>query len=329
MRVLMSEASFGRLRGALDAHGRVLEPLLITADGTVLRQGREIDIAEIGAEVVWATFDLFGGPKGRAAFAPIVAAARPKWLQSSAAGFDNPLFRQIVESGALLTISHSMAIGVAEYVLANVLDCFQMAHARRAAQTERAWRRVPFREVQGTNWLLIGFGAIGQEIAQRARAFGARIVGVRRTQDRHPLADRIAARTDLPTLLPEADVVVMCIPHRRETRRLADAAFFAAMKDVAVFVNVSRGAVVDEPALLASLQTGKPAHAVLDVFEQEPLPPEHPFWSHPRVVVTAHTSPAGDGQQARNDALFLENLRRYMAGEQLLNLADPADVLDS
>lgn len=327
MRILMSEASFQRLRSELEAYGEALQPLLVTTDRKVLRQGREVDIAEVGADIVWATFDLFGGPKGRASFTPLLAAARPKWVQSSAAGFDDPLFRQIVERGALLTTSHSMAISIAEYVLAGVLDHLQAAQARREAQAERVWRRVSFREIHGTTWLLVGFGAIGQEIALRARAFGARIIGVRRNQAQHPLADWIAARADLPALLPAADVVVMCIPHRADTRRLADAAFFSAMKAGAVFVNISRGAVVDEAALLASLEHGKPAHAVLDVFEQEPLPPAHPFWSHPRVVVSAHTSPAGDRQQARNDALFLENLRRYVAGQDLLNLVDPADVL--
>lgn len=327
MRILMSEASFQRLRGALEAYGDVLEPLLVTADRKIMRQGREVDLAEVGADIVWATFDLFGGSKGRAFVAPIIEVARPKWVQSSAAGFDDALFRRIVENGATLTISHSMAIGIAEYVLASVLDHFQSAHVRREAQAQNAWRRVPYRELYGTTWVLVGFGAIGQEIAQRARAFGARIIGVRRTQEPHPMADQIAARTDLSALLPQADVVVMCLPHRPDTRRLANAAFFAAMKANAVFLNISRGAVVDEAALLASLDHGKPAHAVLDVFEQEPLPSDHPFWSHPRVVVTAHTSPAGDGQQARNDALFLENLRRYMAGEQLLNIASPDDVL--
>jgi phosphoglycerate dehydrogenase-like enzyme len=323
----MSEASFQRLSGMIEAYGEALEPLLMTADRRIVRQGLDIDIAEVGADVIWATFEMFGGAEGRAHFMPIATAARPKWVHSAAAGFDDPLFRRIVESGALLTISHSMAIGIAEYVLANVLDHFQVANARRAAQSERHWRRVPFREIMGTTWLMVGFGAIGQEVARRARAFGARIVGVRRNQNSHALADHIMTLEDLPAVLPEADVVVMCIPHRPDTRRLADARFFGAMKAGSVFVNVSRGAVVDEPALLAALEHGAPSHAVLDVFEQEPLPRHHPFWTHPRVVVTAHTSPAGDGQQARGDALFLENLRRYMEGQELLNLADPADVL--
>jgi phosphoglycerate dehydrogenase-like enzyme len=326
-RIVIFEQAFQRLRNQLAAYGEALEPVIVTADRRLFRGGRELALGDVQADVIWAVFEVFGGLSGRAYFAQLVAAARPRWVHSAAAGYDDPAFRRVVESGATLTTSHSMAIGMSEFVLASVLDHFQMGPVRRAAQLDHVWRRVPYRELMNTTWLILGFGSIGQCVATRARAFGARILGVRREQAPHPLADEIAPLADVPRLLPEADVVVTCIPLRAETRHLANADFFRLMKQGSVFVNVSRGGAVDERALLAALDEGKPAHAILDVFEVEPLPPDHPFWSHPHIVVTPHSSPMSDGQQARSDTLFLENLRRFMTGEGLLNVAAPADVL--
>jgi len=181
--------------------------------------------------------------------------------------------------------------------------------------------------VTGSAWLIIGFGAIGQGVAQRVRAFGAGVTGVRRSQGAHPLADRIADMGALPELLPEADVVVLSVPLSGATRGLVDAEFLRAMKDGSVLVNVGRGGLVDEAALLAALDAGRPEHAVLDVFETEPLPADSPFWRHPRVALTAHASGITDGLTTRNDALFLDNLRLYLTGRPLLHEASSRDVL--
>jgi len=122
-------------------------------------------------------------------------------------------------------------------------------------------------------------------------------------------------------------VVVLAAPLNADTEGLADAAFFAAMKPGSMLVNVGRGALADEAALLAALAKGVPEHAVLDVFAAEPLPRDSPFWDHPRVTVSAHASAFGDGQAARNDAIFLENLRRRLTGAALLYAADPRDLV--
>jgi phosphoglycerate dehydrogenase-like enzyme len=150
---------------------------------------------------------------------------------------------------------------------------------------------------------------------------------MRRSSAPHPAADRMATLAELPALLPQADVVVLCCPLTPETRQVAGAGFFAAMKPRSVLVNVGRGGLVDEAALLAALETGTPEHAVLDVFETEPLPPESPFWKHPRVALTAHASGMSAGNAPRNDALFVDNLARFVRGEPLINEADPKDVL--
>ncbi|WP_337185895.1 D-2-hydroxyacid dehydrogenase [Phenylobacterium sp.] len=327
MRLLIYEPSFRRLEAEISALGPVVEPLLMSDSGEVTLNGAPVPADAVNAEAAWTNADVFFGPCVRAFMTAMLKSPGLKWVQSGAAGFDNAVFGQIVQKGATLTTSHGQAVGMSEYVLAGVLDAFQNGPERRAHQAAGRWERVRFREINGSRWLIVGFGAIGKGVADRARAFGAHVTGVRRRQDADPSADRIAAMGDLPALLPEADVVVLCCPLTAETRHVADAGFFAAMKPGAVLVNVGRGGLVDEPALLAALDRGVPEHAVLDVFETEPLPAESPFWRHPRVSLTPHASGITDGQHVRNDRLFAENLRRYVAGEPLLNVADPKDVL--
>jgi glyoxylate/hydroxypyruvate reductase len=326
MRLLMFEPARQRLAGALAAFD--IEIAAIDAARVITLDGRPLARETLCIDALWAAFEVFSGEDGRAFLGQLTREARPAWVHSAAAGFDHPVFAEIVRTGALLTTSHGQAVNMAEFVLAGVLDHFQRGPDRRAAQAERAWRRLPYREIAGAHWLIIGFGAIGQAVAERARAFGARITAVRRKQTPHPAADAIAPLAAVPKLLPDADVVVLSIPLTAATEGLGDAAFFAAAKPGSVLVNIGRGGLVDEAALLRALDRGAPGHAILDVFRTEPLPAESPLWDHPRVAVSAHTSPFGNGQQARNDALFLENLRRFVAGETLLNLAARRDVLN-
>lgn len=325
MRLLIHEKSYRRLEAGI-AQVPGVEPLLMREDGSIALNGKPLSDDEARPDAAWANADVFFGAASRSFMVALLKSPSLAWVQSGAAGFDHPIFGQLIDKGAALTTSHGQAVGMAEYVLATVLDVFQRGPERRAAQAGRAWTRLAFREVMNSRWLIVGFGAIGQGVATRASAFGAHITGVRRDQAPHPAADRIAALDDLPALLPEADVVVLCAPLTAETRHVAGAGFFAAMKDGAVLVNVGRGPLVDEAALLAALDAGKPAHAVLDVFETEPLPEASRFWDHPRVTLTPHASGITEGQHARNDALFLENLGRYVRGEPLLHQARPEDV---
>jgi phosphoglycerate dehydrogenase-like enzyme len=328
VRLLIFEPSFAPIQAELAGHGRALAPLVMDRAGVMRLAGAPISADEARPDAAWASGDLFESPAARDFLAATLKSPRLTWVQSGAAGFDHPIFARIVDKGARLTTSHGQAIGMADHVVAGVLDHFQRGPERRAAQAEHAWRRLPFREVLDTTWLVIGFGAIGQAVAQRTRGFGARVIGVRRDPSPHPLADRILSLEAMTAALPEADVVVLCLPASAATRHLADAGFFAVMKPGAVLVNVGRGALVDEGALLAALDLGKPAHAVLDVFEAEPLPGASRLWSHPRVSLTAHCSGDTGGQTLRNQALFLDNLARFLGGRALLGEVDPLDVLD-
>ena len=326
LRLMMFERAFARVADRLAPFEGRIEPLLVDADGTIRTGGQALSPDAAQPHAGWASADAFAVAGGPALLISCLKSERLDWVHTGAAGVDNPVWRQLVAKGARLTTGHGQAISIAEYVLAGVLEHYQRWPERRAEQAERRWTRLNFREVMGSRWLVIGFGAIGEAVGERARAFGAEVTGVRRNQAPHPAADRIAALADLPALLPGADVVVLAAPLTPETKSLADAAFFSAMKPGSVLVNVGRGALVDEPALLAALDQGKPEHAVLDVFAEEPLPAQSPFWTHPRVALTPHASAFGYGQTGRNDALFLENLRRYLAAEPLLYEADPKDV---
>jgi phosphoglycerate dehydrogenase-like enzyme len=326
-RLLIYGPSYRRIADEVARRAPSLEVMTMDEAGAISLDGSPIDAGEANPDAAWVDHGLFTGPAVRPFVIALLKAPALKWLQSAAAGYDNPMFRQLVAKGVILTTSHGQAVGMADYVVAGVLDHFQRWPERRAAQASKVWWTESFREVLGSQWLVIGFGAIGQGVAQRARAFGARVVGVRRDLADHDLADRIVGLEAIHAELPAADVVVLSIPLSPATRRLADPAFFAAMKAGSVLVNVGRGALVDEPALLAALDGGIPAHAVLDVFETEPLPPESPFWLHPRVSVSGHASGVTGGQHLRNEALFLDNLARFVAGEPLLNVARPEDVL--
>ena len=324
-RLLIFEPSFRRIEGELATLGGV-EPLVMDRQGQITVAGVKVESDDARPEIAWFSGELYQQSAMGAFVRATLASPELKWFQSAAAGFDNPFFARIVAKGARLTTSHGQAVGMADYVLAGVLDCFQRGPERRAAQARSEWKGFAFREVLGSTWLLIGFGAVGQGVAQRAKAFGARVIGVRRDQAAHPLADVIAPVEALPEHLPSADVVVLSVPLSEATRHIANAAFFAAMKPGSVLANVGRGALIDEAALLAAVERGVPAHAVLDVFETEPLPAESPFWGHPRVSLTAHHSGVTGAQDGRNQELFLDNLRRYLAGRPLLYEVDPKDV---
>jgi phosphoglycerate dehydrogenase-like enzyme len=197
--------------------------------------------------------------------------------------------------------------------------------AQKALQARREWGRTPYREVSQTRWLLAGYGAIGEQIAQRARAFGVDLTVVRRGSDAG-LAHRTLPLSRIAEALPDTDVVVLACALTDETRDMCNDAFFAALKPGAILINIGRGGLVDEDALHRGLDTGRPAHAVLDVFQTEPLPEDHWIWSHPQIRVSAHTSNSGDGVQPRADIQFIENLERYLAGEPLMNEAERSEV---
>jgi D-2-hydroxyacid dehydrogenase (NADP+) len=188
------------------------------------------------------------------------------------------------------------------------------------AQQAQRWERHPVGTLQGKTLAIVGLGAIGGEIAQRARAFGMRVLGVSRGGTPAAGCERVYATRDLHLALALADFVTVVVPLTEETRGLVDARAFAAMMPGARLVNVARGGVVDEDALLAGLRSGQVAGACLDVFAQEPLPAAHPLWSAPNVIVTPHIAGYREDYVERALDVFADNLARFEAGTPLANV---------
>jgi phosphoglycerate dehydrogenase-like enzyme len=258
----------------------------------------------------------------------LAAAPRLRWFQAWGAGVEWVLqYPAAVEHDFVLTNTSGIhPVPMTEHVLALVLAFARRLPDAIRAQAERTWRQMDKTEVfelAGRTMLVVGAGAIGRHTAQLAAALGMRVLGVRREPSGPlPGIERVAGIESLNDLLPEADFVVLLTPLTPETRRLIGERELRLMKRDAYLVNVSRGAVVDEAALVRALREGWIAGAGLDVFEQEPLPADSPLWDLRNVIVTGHYggfSPAYDG---RAFEVFLDNLHRHRAGQPLRNVVD-------
>ncbi len=324
MLVLCTSVAHDSFGDRLDRPG--VEWLSMEDDGSLVDgAGSVVPWPEARPEIAWGTSDLFrvGAPVA-AFFRFLVDCPSLRWFQSPAAGYDSPQFLVMVEHGVRVCNAHVNSLPIAEFVLRAVLDEFQGADLWRRQQAGFEWRIHDWREVSGTTWLVVGLGHIGREVASRAQAMGAHVIGCRRTPSPSDPVDRAVTPDHLGEVVGEADVVVLSAPASPATHHLVDAGFLASMREESVLVNVGRGSLVDETALLAALDRGRPATAVLDVFATEPLPPDHPFWVHPRVRVTPHNAAGGFGRLQRQAELFDANLGRYLAGEPLDN-----DVTDA
>jgi phosphoglycerate dehydrogenase-like enzyme len=277
-------------------------------------------------DIAWATADLYmDREQARRFFGAVLGATDLRWMQVSNAGVDHPVFADIHRRGVTLTTSHVTGIPIAEYVMRAVLEHFQRADEWRSAIDERRWHQHEFREVAGTTWLVIGLGAIGTAVAQRARAFGATVLGVRRTPRGDEPVDELV---DLHAV-PRADVIVLAAPATQSTVGMVDEAFLSRMKPGSVLVNVGRGSLVDEAALLDALDRGTPEAALLDVTADEPPPDDSPLWRHPRITLTPHSSALGDGRHARAADAFIANLDRWLRDEPLEHVVTDDDLISA
>ncbi len=298
-----------------------VEWLILDDDGSIKDSlGAVVAPDVVDPEIAWGTSDLFreGAPLRRF-FSVMLKSPGLRWFQSPAAGYDDEVFKSLADRGVRITNAHVNSLPIAEFVMRAVLDEFQEASTWRDLAQSRNWRIHDWREVSGTTWVIVGLGGIGTAVALRARAFGAHVIGCRRHPSPTDPADRTVTPDDLHSVLGLADVVVLAAPATPETTNLVDARFLAQMRPNSLLVNVARGVLVDEQALLESLDSGHLYAAILDVFREEPLPADHPFWSHRSVRVTPHNAAGGIGRLSRQADLFAENLDRYLRHQPLLH----------
>lgn len=316
------------------------------AVGAVRRAlGPEWDVVDIAAPAATAGPNGFTSPEATGAVrgaeiyfgygvpAAVVAAGRGtlRWVHSGTAGVGSSL-QKLAGSDIVLTNSAAVhAEPIADWVIAAVAYFARGIDWMRAAQADHRWARdefiqVPIRVVELVDVRIgvYGLGGIGSAVARRALALGMPVAGIRRRPERGgPAGLRwVGGVHDLPRLAAESDCLVIAAPHTPETAGAVDRDVLARLPDGAIVINVSRGSLLPEADLLQALGTGRLRGAALDVYETEPLPPGHPFWGHPRVLVSPHVCAVSTRFWDRELDLIRENIKRYLAGAPLLNVVD-------
>lgn len=271
------------------------------------------------AVVYTVRFDGTPGYPKQALFAP----GGPRWVSNGGAGTDH--FGAWDPAQTTVTNAAGVAAGMmAEYVLGCFLHFTLDVPGLEADKADRCWKARRVRPLKGATLVVVGLGHTGQALAARAKAFGMRVLGTRARPRPMENVDAVHGSDDLQGLLAQADFVAVCAPLTAATRGLLGRDAFAAMKPGTILADVSRGGVTDQAALLSALEDGTLAGAALDVFETEPLPPDNPLWQAPKVLISPHCSSVFEGWEEASFDLFLANLDRWMAGEPLENVVDPA-----
>jgi phosphoglycerate dehydrogenase-like enzyme len=325
---LVHEKTFARIAPRLKDVEHKLDVLIMTDEGQFYHAGSRVVTDKVEPEIAFGSLDCFFSPAAGAFVLAVTRSDRLDWFQSPAAGVDNAVLKAIGKAARHYTTNHRQAEAMSEWVLWAALDFFREGPVHRAQQEAAKWKRVQSREIAGSRWLIVGYGSIGEAVGARVTALGGHVTGLRRSPGPAPGAHEIFPAGLVLDELPKADVVLLCVPHTPETEGMAGPAFFARMKPDALFLNLGRGALVDEDALIAALDEGRPAFAALDVTKEEPLPSDSPLWHHPKVCITPHDSSQTMGTILRADETFLDNLGRYLAGEPLKHII-PKEAFES
>lgn len=265
------------------------------------------------------TYRLRPGPYPRA---PLVESGILSWVHIGGAGVDHLQPWRPDE----VTITNSSGIHgdiIAQYVAGAMLAFNQNMSFYAMQRERRAWSQEHSRSLAGQTVTVVGFGRIGEEIGRVCKFFGMHVIGVRNNQFESDFADRGVGLVDLGQAMSEAHHVVVCLPLTERTHGILDATCLAQVRPGAHLINVARGGIVDEAALIPLLNEGTIAHATIDVFSQEPLPPTSPLWTHRRITLTPHISSNVGDWKMRVLSLFTDNLKRWLGGRELKNVVFP------
>jgi phosphoglycerate dehydrogenase-like enzyme len=251
-----------------------------------------------------------------------------RWIQATSTGIGQTLVRSgLIDAPIVFTTARGVHAGpLADFALMALLWFAKDGFLMMRDQAAHRWQRYCGRRLKGKTLAVIGLGTIGREVARYARFMGMHVIATRRDAEWSAgldgVVDRLVPTAALTAVLPEADFVVLAVPHTPDTEGLIGAKEIDSMKRGAVVINVARGAVIDEPAMTAALQDGRLGGAALDVFSKEPPEPANPLWNLPNVLISPHSASTVDSENAALTDLFCENLRRYRRGETLVNVFD-------
>ena len=323
LRILLSDA----------AHAAIGPRLLqVLADRPYARvaadaPGADADIAFVSRDVTGLSTKHETLPATRIFYDALRQAPSLRWVHGHAAGADRPVFQDLMARGVQVTTSSGAnADVVVQTALAGLLALARQFPRLMAAQRTHTWAPLMKtglpRDLAGQTAVIVGWGPIGQQLGALLAALGLRVVAVRRHAGPTTAAVETVAYEDLTAVLPRADWLVLACPLTVRTQTLVNAQALACLPDGAHLVNVARGEIVDEAALVSALQSGKLAGACLDVFEHEPLPADSPLWDLPNVIVTPHSAGFSDGNAAKVEQMFLDNLTSWLAGRPLHNSAN-------
>jgi D-2-hydroxyacid dehydrogenase (NADP+) len=322
--LLVSSRLYAERGADIAAHaqrlGIALEPVVLPADP----EGRLSDADCARLDLAFFSNDIFP-IHSRQFFSTVRKAPALQWLHVFNAGVDHPIYTEMLERGVRLTTSAgSTAVPIAQTAITGLLMLARNFPRWLSAQRERRWdpmRPPDFpRDLVGQTAIVLGLGSIGSEIARLARALGLKVIGIRRSpQQPGDPVDELHTVDKLPQLMPHCDWLIITCPLTTETRGLIDAAMLARLPRGARIINVARGEIIDETALVAALREQRLGGAYLDVFAKEPLPAESPLWDLPNVLVTPHNSAAAAGNDERVYRMFLDNLECWHRGKPLQN----------
>jgi D-3-phosphoglycerate dehydrogenase len=302
-----------------------VEPAHVARIRSVVPDAELVDAGQERVALELPKADIFcGHPKVPVPWDAVVAAGRLRWIQSSAAGLDHCLVPAVIGSDIIVTsASGVLADQVAEHGLGLAIACTRRIPLFLEQQRRQEFVRRPTRDLTNATVGIVGLGGVGRRLVEVLAPFRVRILATDFFPVRKPEAvERLGGPETLPDVLAEADILFLCAPLTPRTRGMIGAAESARLKRGAILVNMARGPLVDENALVDALESGHLDSAALDVTPQEPPPPESRLWKAPRLLITPHVA----GQSARRiDAMtdfFCDNLRRYLAGRPLRNLVD-------
>ncbi|QEK13651.1 dihydrofolate reductase [Crassaminicella thermophila] len=247
-----------------------------------------------------------------------------KWIQLSSIGIDQVPIDYVKKEKIMITNNKGgYSIPIGEWIVMKILEMFKNSRKFYEKQKNGKWQMdTTLLELYGKTIGFIGTGSIANEGAKRLQGFGVRIIGVNTSGKKVDYFDKCFSMDDLDKMLPECDVVVLTIPYTNKTHNLINNDTISMMKEGVFLVNVSRGSIIDEVALLKFLRNGKIRGAALDVFTQEPLESDHPLWNFNNVIITPHNSWISEKRNERRFNMIYENLKRYISGKKLLNIVD-------